>query len=97
MGDVQGNHFEPEFKRSIRVQGTDQRLTSNAGVVCQFASKTVPLIGGSLVLFDFTRFGRDRHQVKSCRIDLPALRTIIGRRVHASSDFSIIAARTGFN
>ena len=33
MGEVQGNLFEPQFNRSIKVQETDQRLTSNAGVV----------------------------------------------------------------
>jgi len=33
MGEVQGNLFEPEFNRSIKVQGTDQRLTSNSGGV----------------------------------------------------------------
>jgi hypothetical protein len=33
MGEVLGNLFEPEFNRSIKVQGTDQRLTSNSGVV----------------------------------------------------------------
>ena len=33
MGEVQDNLFEPEFNRSIKVQGTDHRLTSNAGVV----------------------------------------------------------------
>ncbi len=33
MGEVQGNLFEPDFNRSIKVQGTDQRLTSNSGVL----------------------------------------------------------------
>ena len=33
MGERQNNIFEPEFNRSIKVQGTDQRLTSNAGVI----------------------------------------------------------------
>ena len=33
MGEVQDNLFEPEFNRAIKVQGTDHRLTSNAGVV----------------------------------------------------------------
>ncbi len=33
MGEAQGNLFEPEFNRSIKIQATDQRLTSNAGVV----------------------------------------------------------------
>jgi hypothetical protein len=33
MGEHQGNLFEPHFNRSIKVQGTDQRITSNAGVI----------------------------------------------------------------
>jgi hypothetical protein len=33
MGEVKGNVFEPEFNRSIKVEATDQRLTSNAGVL----------------------------------------------------------------
>jgi len=33
MGEQQSNLFEPEFNRSIKVQGTDQRITSNAGVI----------------------------------------------------------------
>ena len=33
MGEQQNSIFEPEFNRSIKVQGTDQRLTSNAGVI----------------------------------------------------------------
>ncbi len=33
MGEAQGNLFEPDFNRSIKVQSTDQRLTSNAGVI----------------------------------------------------------------
>lgn len=33
MGEQQSNFFEPEFNRSIKVQGTDQRITSNAGVI----------------------------------------------------------------
>lgn len=33
MGEVQGNLFEPQFNRSIKVQATDHRLTSNAGVL----------------------------------------------------------------
>lgn len=33
MGEAQVNLFEPEFNRSIKVQATDQRLTSNAGVI----------------------------------------------------------------
>lgn len=33
MGEQQSNLFEPQFNRSIKVQGTDQRITSNAGVV----------------------------------------------------------------
>jgi hypothetical protein len=33
MGEVQDYLFEPEFNRAIKVQGTDHRLTSNAGVV----------------------------------------------------------------
>ena len=33
MGEVQDNLFEPEFNHAIKVQGTDHRLTSNAGVV----------------------------------------------------------------
>ena len=33
MGEAQGNLFEPEFNRSIKVTTTDQRLTSHAGAV----------------------------------------------------------------
>ena len=33
MGEHQGNLFEPQFNRAIKVQGTDQRITSNAGVI----------------------------------------------------------------
>ena len=33
MGEVNRNVFEPEFNRSIKVEATDQRLTSNAGVL----------------------------------------------------------------
>ena len=33
MGEAQVNLFEPELNRSIKVQTTDQRLTSNAGVI----------------------------------------------------------------
>lgn len=33
MGEQQNNLFEPGFNRSIKVQGTDQRITSNAGVI----------------------------------------------------------------
>ena len=33
MGEAQGNLFEPDFNRSIEVESTDERLTSNAGVL----------------------------------------------------------------
>lgn len=33
MGEVKRTVFEPEFNRSIKVEATDQRLTSNAGVL----------------------------------------------------------------
>lgn len=33
MGERQDNLFEPQFNRSIKVQSTDHRITSNAGVV----------------------------------------------------------------
>ena len=33
MGEVNRNVFEPDFNRSIKVEATDQRLTSNAGVL----------------------------------------------------------------
>ena len=33
MGEHQGNLFEPQFNRSVKVQSTDHRITSNAGVV----------------------------------------------------------------
>ncbi len=33
MGESQNNLFEPEFNRSIKVQSTDHRLTSTAGVL----------------------------------------------------------------
>jgi hypothetical protein len=33
MGEAQGNLFEPQFNRSIKVQSTDHRITSNAGVL----------------------------------------------------------------
>ena len=33
MGEAQGTLFEPEFNRSIKVQTSDQRITSHAGAV----------------------------------------------------------------
>ena len=33
MGEAQGSLFEPEFNRAIKVQATDQRITSNAGAL----------------------------------------------------------------
>lgn len=33
MGEAQATLFEPDFNRSVKVQSTDQRLTSNAGVI----------------------------------------------------------------
>ena len=33
MGEHQGNLFEPHFNRSVKVQSTDHRITSHAGVV----------------------------------------------------------------
>lgn len=33
MVEAQGNLFEPDFNRAIKVQATDQRLTSNAGII----------------------------------------------------------------
>lgn len=33
MGETQDNLFEPEFNRSLKVQSTDHRLTSTAGVL----------------------------------------------------------------
>lgn len=33
MGEHQGNLFEPHFNRSVKVQSTDHRITSNAGVI----------------------------------------------------------------
>jgi len=33
MGEHQGNLFEPQFNRSVKVQSTDHRITSNAGVI----------------------------------------------------------------
>jgi len=33
MGEAQRNLFEPEFNRAVKVQSTDQRLTSDSGVV----------------------------------------------------------------
>jgi len=33
MGEVNRSVFEPDFNRSIKVEATDQRLTSNAGVL----------------------------------------------------------------
>ena len=33
MGEAQATLFEPNFNRSLKVQSTDQRLTSNAGVI----------------------------------------------------------------
>ena len=33
MGEAQGTFFEPEFNRSIKVQTTEQRMTSHAGAV----------------------------------------------------------------
>ncbi|MCD0462025.1 IS1380 family transposase [Roseiconus lacunae] len=33
MGEQQGNLFEPQFNRSVKVQATDHRITSRAGVI----------------------------------------------------------------
>ncbi|QDT07179.1 hypothetical protein K227x_56040 [Rubripirellula lacrimiformis] len=33
MGEHQGNLFEPQFNRSVKVQATDHRITANAGVL----------------------------------------------------------------
>jgi len=33
MGEAQLNLFEPTFNRSVKVQATDHRITSNAGVL----------------------------------------------------------------
>ena len=33
MGEHQGNLFEPQFNRSVKVQSTDHRITSHAGVI----------------------------------------------------------------
>ena len=33
MGEVQGSTFEPDFNRSVKIEFTDQRITSNAGVL----------------------------------------------------------------
>ena len=33
MGEQQPNLFEPQFNRSVKVQSTDHRITSNAGVI----------------------------------------------------------------
>jgi len=33
MGEHQGNLFEPQFNRSVKVQSTDHRILSNAGVI----------------------------------------------------------------
>jgi hypothetical protein len=33
MGESQSNLFEPDFNRSVKVQSTDHRITSNAGVL----------------------------------------------------------------
>ena len=33
MGEEQGNVFEPQFNRSVKVQSTDHRITSAAGVI----------------------------------------------------------------
>jgi len=33
MGEQQGNLFEPQFNRSVKIQSTDHRITSNAGGV----------------------------------------------------------------
>ena len=33
MGEVKGNSFEPDFNRSVKVEFSDQRITSNAGVL----------------------------------------------------------------
>ena len=33
MGEEQGYVFEPQFNRSVKVQSTDHRITSNAGVI----------------------------------------------------------------
>ncbi len=33
MCEQQGNDFEPHFNRSVKIQATDHRITSNAGVI----------------------------------------------------------------
>ena len=33
MGEAQGTLFEPEFNRSIKVETSDQKITSHAGAV----------------------------------------------------------------
>ncbi len=33
MGEAQGTLFEPEFNRAVRVQTSEQRITSHAGAV----------------------------------------------------------------
>ena len=33
MGEEQGSVLEPQFNRSVKVQSTDHRITSNAGVI----------------------------------------------------------------
>ena len=33
MGEAQGILFEPDFYRAIKVQATDQRITSDAGAL----------------------------------------------------------------
>ena len=33
MGEAQGTLFEPEFNRSIKVQTSEQRITSHAGAI----------------------------------------------------------------
>jgi len=47
MGEAQPNLFEPTFNRSVKVQSTDHRITSNAGVVLlREADQRLNLLGG---------------------------------------------------
>lgn len=65
MGAQQSNLFEPEFNRSIKVQGTDQRLTANAGVVLlREADHRLGLTGSiAAKIYDPRRPDRIRYQL----------------------------------
>lgn len=65
MGERRDTFFEPDFNRSIKVQATDQRLTSNAGVILlRDADHRLGLIDGiAKVISDPRRPDRIRYTI----------------------------------